>query len=105
MTNPHKYEYRKKPVVIQAFHMTQKHRWSNEDWPEWLHEAWQLEPQEGALWCEQHKGEDHEQLYIGTKEGVYTVTFDDWIIRGVEGEIYACKPSIFEATYEKVNGN
>ena len=37
---------------------------------------------------------------IGTLEGPYEVTPGDWIIRGVKGEFYPCKPDIFAATYE-----
>lgn len=40
---------------------------------------------------------------IGTLEGKHEVTPGDWIITGVAGEIYPCKPHIFEATYEPVS--
>lgn len=39
-------------------------------------------------------------LDIPTLEGVMTASPGDWVIRGVKGEIYPCKPDIFEATYE-----
>lgn len=42
-------------------------------------------------------------FYIPTLEGDMHVTQGDWIIRGVQGEFYPCKPDIFEATYEKVS--
>ncbi len=95
-------KFRKKSVVIEAFQMTKERRWDNSEWPGWLNVAWQMDPQEGAMWCGQNKGDDHTQLYIGTAEGVHTVTFDDWIIRGVKGELYPCKPNIFEATYDRI---
>jgi len=41
-------------------------------------------------------------LVIETLEGEMTATPGDWIIRGVKGEFYPCKPDIFEATYEPV---
>lgn len=41
-------------------------------------------------------------LGIKTLEGIMTANQNDWIIRGVKGELYPCKPDIFEATYEKV---
>lgn len=41
-------------------------------------------------------------LAIHTLEGVMTASIGDWIIRGVKGELYPCKPDIFEATYEEV---
>lgn len=40
---------------------------------------------------------------IHTLEGDMTANVGDWIIIGVKGEVYPCKPDIFEATYEKVN--
>lgn len=47
------------------------------------------------------KGEVRE-LFIKTLEGEMTASLGDWIIRGVKGELYPCKPDIFEATYEPV---
>ena len=41
-------------------------------------------------------------LKIHTIEGDFTVSPGDWIIRGIKGECYPCKPDIFEATYEAV---
>ena len=39
---------------------------------------------------------------ISTLEGEHNVCLGDWIVRGIKGEHYACKPDIFEATYEPV---
>lgn len=41
-------------------------------------------------------------LLIATLEGVMQAKPGDWIIRGIEGEFYPCKPDIFEKTYERV---
>ncbi|MCM3704056.1 hypothetical protein M3216_32435, partial [Paenibacillus macerans] len=41
-------------------------------------------------------------MQIKTLEGVMQANSGDYIIKGVQGEIYPCKPDIFEATYEKV---
>ena len=41
-------------------------------------------------------------LHIGTLEGTMTAVPGDWIIRGVQGELYPCKPDIFAETYEAV---
>ena len=97
-------KYRKKPVVIEAFQMTEERRGDNRDWPWWLNYAWCKDyPQEGAVWPEKYPHSDGaDRLCIGTLEGVQVVSWDDYIIRGVKGEIYACKPDIFEATYEPV---
>lgn len=54
-------------------------------------------------WC--REGEvffSGDELRIGTLEGPLTVSPGDYIIRGVKGEIYPCKPDIFAATYEEV---
>ena len=95
-------EYRKKPIVIEAFQMTIERRWNNFEWPEWLHEAWNGDPSEGAVWCD--PDDPQKKLVCGTLEGVHHIDFDDFIIQGVRGEIYPCKPDIFEMTYEKVEG-
>ena len=44
----------------------------------------------------------HERFFIQTLEGDMYVNKGDWIIKGVNGEFYPCKPHIFEKTYEKV---
>ena len=41
-------------------------------------------------------------LTIATLEGNHTANKGDWIIKGIKGEVYPCKPDIFEATYEQV---
>ena len=91
---------RKKPVVIEAVQMTRDRRWNNVDWPQWLHEAWNMTSDAvGAFWCMRGAA---EEIYITTLEGPLRVTYDDWIIRGIKHELYPCKPDIFEATYEAV---
>jgi len=44
-------------------------------------------------------------LYIQTLEGKMEARIGDWIIKGVSGELYPCKPDIFLKTYEVVDGN
>jgi hypothetical protein len=44
----------------------------------------------------------HEHGWIDTLEGGHTVCPGDWVITGVRGEVYPCKPDIFAATYEAV---
>ncbi len=78
--------YRKKPVVIEAFHYTGIR---TDELDAFLAEAtWEFDPGEGVK--------------IATLEGVMLAQPFDWIIRGVKGEFYPCKPDIFEATYEPV---
>lgn len=95
--------FRKKPVVIEAFQMTRERRINNSEWPEWLHQAWNKgRGKVGALYPTEEGTEDGT-LSIGTLEGAdQLVSWNDFIIQGVNGEIYPCKPDIFEKTYEKV---
>jgi hypothetical protein len=99
-------KYRKKPVVIEAFQMTKERRLDNSEWPNWLNAAWQKGVAEaGSLFCSADgclEDDECTPLFIQTLEGTHKVSWDDWIILGVKGEIYPCKPDIFEATYEKV---
>jgi hypothetical protein len=96
-------KFRKKPAVIEAFQMTVERRMDNSDWPEWLGYAWNHERGEkGALQRVSMDAPMPDQLEIVTLEGNHLVSWGDWIIRGVQGELYPCKPDIFEATYEAV---
>ena len=83
-------KYRKKPVVIEAMQLRPL---ENEHLVmEWLSE-------EGA----QHSyNSDYMTLAIETLEGTMTAHMGDYIIKGVHGEFYPCKPDIFEKTYEAV---
>jgi len=64
----------------------------------------------GKPWYFEYKGypithENDTRYLIPTLEGTMDMTPNDMLITGVEGEIYPCKISIFEKTYEKVNDN
>lgn len=83
---------RKKPVEIEAFHMTADRFDSNVDWPSWMHEAW------GTTLFRREDG----GIGVHTLEGDHKISVNDWVIRGVKGELYPCKPDIFEATYDVV---
>ena len=93
-------KFRKKPVVIEAFQMTEERRASNADWPNWMHQAWQLAREAPGSLYPTKEGTGDGTLSIGTLEGQHLGTWGDWIIQGVKGELYPCKPDIFEATYE-----
>lgn len=93
-------KYRKCPVVIEAFQMTEVRRSDNRDWPEWLNKAWNEDiGSVGAVWIDPDDP-TRQKLVVGTLEGVMRIEWDDWIIRGIKGELYPCKPDIFEMTYE-----
>ena len=51
--------------------------------------------------CKHCRKTFHVHGWIDTKEGGHIVCPGDWIITGVKGEYYPCKPDIFELTYEK----
>lgn len=98
-------KFRKKPVVIEAFQMTKEARMDNSNWPDWLHAAWNKPRGEtGALQRVNMRADLPDGLEIITLEGPHRVSWGDWIIQGVRGEIYPCKPDIFEETYERVDG-
>lgn len=88
-------KYRKKPVVIEAVQL----RWDT--WNEMCDfaDVGRLEDgkPEGVLYDENKIG-----LNIPTLEGVMMASENDYVIRGIQGELYPCKPDIFEATYDKV---
>lgn len=82
--------------------MTKERRLNSADWPSWMHSAWQLKRGEPGSLYPTEEGTEDGTLSIGTLEGPHLVSWGDWIIRGVNGELYQCKPDIFEATYEPV---
>lgn len=89
-------KFRKKPVVIEAFKVG-----SSRFYPEWLHEAVSA----GVVITHAREGSDgwkepFDHADIQTLEGVMRANRGDWIIRGVEGELYPCKDAIFRKTYE-----
>jgi len=83
-------KFRKKPIVIEAF------QWTGGP-----------DQEEDPVWII-NKIRDGEvnfangAMQIKTLEGVMTANVGDFIIQGVSGEIYPCKPGIFEKTYEQV---
>jgi hypothetical protein len=87
-------KFRKKPVVIEAV------QWTGNNLEEVLehtgvHESardWSIERFRAKV--------DADGLKIFTLEGDMRATVGDWIIRGVKGEVYPCKPDIFATTYE-----
>jgi len=90
-------KFRKKPVVVEAFQMTEARRQDSSGWPVWLNEAWSKDFETPGAFYPLSTA-----LVIHTLEGAHIVATDDWIIRGVQGELYPCKPDIFAATYEPV---
>lgn len=81
-------KFRKKPVVIEAIQFDGNN-------------ALQVFEFTGDAAASSKHG-SMSGLCIVTREGTMTASVGDWIIKGVKGEFYPCKPDIFEATYERV---
>lgn len=97
--------YRKRPITVDAFQMTEAAMNDPTDWPEWLLDArykvsvsapGSLRPRTNA----DGRIADYD---IFTLEGPHIVIPDAWIIRGVKGEIWAVRDDIFRETYEEVH--
>lgn len=87
-------EYRKKPVVIEARQLSPD---NHQELANWI---------AGSGYEVRHASRPPMRavtgLVIKTLEGDMTADYGDWIIRGVAGEFYPCKPDIFEVTYDAV---
>lgn len=81
-------KYRKKPVVIEAMEFNFKNK---DQVFHWI-----------TCTCEPIFVDESPAIKIRTLEGDMIANLGDYIIKGVKGEFYPCKPDIFEATYEKV---
>lgn len=90
-------KFRKKPVVIDAFRLGHDHQ------PDWFTDQKILNKvTTHNIDGRHHGGPDY--AVIQTLEGQMRAEFGDYIIRGVKGEIYPCKPDIFVATYAADTG-
>lgn len=84
-------KFKKKPVIIEAV------QWTGENIAEIIefvkgYVCFDTESNDGQT-CQR-------ELHINTLEGVMHASKGDWIIKGIQGEFYPCKPDIFEETYE-----
>ncbi len=84
-------KFRKKPIVIEAVLASIVLETDDSKKPEWILEL----TNDKIIIAE-------DALFIKTLEGVMRAELTDYIIRGINGEIYPCKPDIFEKTYEPV---
>jgi hypothetical protein len=87
--------FRKKPVAIDAWPARDILAQSRSNWNE-LPKAIQIAYERGMLFFVP------DSVEIVTLEGTMSAGPLDWIIQGVKGELYPCKPDIFEATYDPV---
>ena len=88
--------FRKKPVEVEAWEFTREALKSTDSWVRLYGNELHL--------ISQYAG---EVLYIeiDTLEGTMRANLGDYIIKGIQGEFYPCKPDIFKATYEEIKQN
>lgn len=96
-------KFRKKPVVIEAI------KWDGQNLSDVIKFMWGDKP---CVLIKQEDSEDVESelfsyrgknLFIKTPEGELHASVGDMIIKGVKGELYPCKPDIFQMTYDGIN--
>lgn len=90
-----KRKFRKKPVIIEAF------QYGVDDRPDWFCDKVASNDIITHIGTDLRQPEDY-YCEINTLEGVMRGNCYDYIILGVKGEIYPCKPDIFESTYEEI---
>lgn len=96
-------KYRKKHVEIEAFQYDGDLKGSNGEYyvPDWAVKSFE----EGVMFydsLDDWYDEEPCELFINTLEEKHHVSVGDYVIKGVNGELYSCKPDIFEKTYEFV---
>lgn len=87
-------KFRKKPVVINAYQLGS----IGQEVPQWFNDR--LASKDIQIFDSEKRGATY--CYINTLEGIMRGDLDDYIILGVKGEVYPCKPDIFKLTYEAI---
>ena len=96
-------KYRKKPVVIEAEHLSSLNGQRIADWINDNGGTARLVHSD-PIRREIYAGDCPNWIEIETLEGTMTANVGDWVIRGVAGEFYPCREDIFAATYERFEG-
>lgn len=89
-------KYRKKPVVIEAIQITGEFQ-NFDAICEWAGVDFSADTDYAV--CKKARGDMVAKVYIDTLEGQMTAKVGDYLIKGIQGEFYPCKPDIFEKTY------
>ena len=89
-------KWKKKPIVIEAFCWTGDDK-QTED-PQWI-----IDAINSCTVRFENAGTTEVTMMIDTLEGTHRANRGDYIIQGIQGELYPCKPDIFLATYESVD--
>lgn len=91
---------RKKPIVIEVF----QYDGDLKDFDgKYYVPDWAVKALENGIMFYAPLGGLPSELFINTLEGAHHVSVGDYVIKGVHGEIYPCKPDIFEKTYDIVS--
>ena len=94
-----KMKFRKKPVVIEAIQWTGENERDMYDFLEGHKDRYITTTGDNF---EINHSKVKGGLVIRTLEGEHIANIKDWIIKGIKGEFYPCKPDIFKETYEKL---
>lgn len=89
-------KYRKRPVIIEAVQLTPD---NIKEVCEWSGSSPYVMTNDQNPWGRRGT----VGIVVDTLEGKMVGSFDDWIIKGVKGEFYPCKPDVFEVTYEEAS--
>ena len=94
--------YRTRAIQVDAFQLTLERRLSNEDWPHWMHYAWNTPHEElGSVYPSLYPNSNgRDQLMVRTTLGPVKVDWGDWIIRDNDGLFSVMRPEAFTATFE-----
>ena len=94
--------YRKKPIIVDAFQMTEKRIHDKSEWPDWLREAESRNTaQLGAVWLAENEFAKPAYLYrVRTRKRLAVmVNINDWIIRESKTNLYVLSPADFKEEY------
>lgn len=76
--------------MMEPFQMTIANRKTNVDWPNWMHEAWNLEQKElGSLWGENWLTVD-QKIFCQSSRGTEIIPIDSWLVKESSGGITVC---------------
>lgn len=108
-------KFRKKPLVIEATQWFKNGDHPEDQCEQASHEAFLTEGKvvryyrhpriDGRIVCSECERAMNDHGWIDTLEGGHVVCVGDWIITGIRGERYPCKPDIFANSYEAVEEN
>lgn len=95
-------KYRKKPVVVEAIQYKEPHYDNIDEIKKFTNQSIKVEYDVGSSEDGGGYFQRYRRIKLLTLEGEMLVSEGDYIIKGVNGEFYPCKPDIFHKTYEKV---